>query len=168
MKPLYWDDMRVSLARATAGGDPPTWSVFRNGVYAQSFADGAVNSLMFDVQLPHSWAGTDLAPHLHWSPGASTNTGAVRWGLEYTWQNINGAFPATTTIYIAPTGSGTAYQHQMASFANLTAAGFGLSSLLLCRLFRDGANGADTFAASAFALSLDFHFQTRQLGSVDA
>ena len=166
MKPLLWDDLRVSLARANAGGDPPTWSVFRSGVYAQAFVPDAANSLMFDVQLPHSWAlGTSLVPHLHWSP-ATTNTGNVRWGLEYSWANVNGVFPTSTIVYGLQAGSGVAFTNQIVSFGTLSTAGFGASSILVCRLFRDGANVADTYTGNAFGISLDFHYQTRNLGTV--
>ena len=167
MKPLLWDDMRVSLLRGTTGVNLPTLSTFRNGVQAYSFSATVLNELFFDVQLPHGFVpGTPIEPHLHWSPGNSTNTGVARWGLEYTWQNINGAFPASSTIYVEQAGAGVAYQHQLASFGNLSSAGFGVSSVLMCRVFRDAAHANDTFNVGAFGISMDIHFQERSFGTV--
>jgi hypothetical protein len=128
-----------------------------------------MQELFADIQLPHAWAyGTSVSPHLHWSPGNSTNTGVVRWGLEYSWANYGDAFGSSTTIYAEQAGGGVAYQHQIAEFPDITATGKKASSVLMLRLFRDGANGADTFAGAggAFALSFDLHIQLDKLGGV--
>jgi phage baseplate assembly protein gpV len=168
---LLWDDLRVSLSTAkVAGNDVPTWSTFRDGVKAHAFSASSMNELFFEVQLPHGWsAGSEVRPHVHWSPGNSTSTNTVRWGLEYTWASAEAApgntFPATTTLYVDDAAHGAAYSHQIAQFAGVAGTGQRVSSVLVCRLFRDAANGADTFATDAFALSVDFHIQMAGDGS---
>jgi hypothetical protein len=126
---------------------------------------------MFDVQLPHGWAeGSDIMPHIHWSPGNSTDTGAVRWGFEYTWANAEAApgdaFPATTTIYFDDAAHGVAYSHQIATFPAVSGMGMRKSSVLMCRLFREGGHANDTFNTNAFAISFDLHIQLESSGSI--
>lgn len=162
-----WDDLRTSLVRAAVTTDPPTLLVFRGTTMANSFVQDATQSVMFDAQIPHTWlAGSDVHPHLHWSPGNSVSTGVVRWGLEYTWSNVNDPFPASTTVYSEPAGAGVAYSHQIASFPALSGAGKRVSSVFSCRLFREGAHVNDTFPVGAFAISFDFHLQMSSDGTV--
>jgi hypothetical protein len=164
-----WDDLRVSLARGQTGAsDPPAFAEFRTGIYAWSFAASGVDALFFDCQLPHSWlAGTGIRPHLHWSPGVSTNTGAVTWRLDYSWANIGDAFPAPTTLTAVDPADGVAYKQQIAGFGEIDGTGKRASSVLMCRLYRDGSDGADTFTAAAWGLSCDFHIQVSGAGSED-
>jgi hypothetical protein len=162
-----WDDLRVSIVRAAVSTDPPTLVNFRNTTMGFRFIQDATNSVMFDAQIPHTWdEGTEIRPHLHWSPGNSTNTGVVRWGLEYTWANATEAFPASTTLYVNAAAAGVAYSHQIAQFAPLDGTGKRVSSVFSCRLFREGANAADTFTVGAFGLSFDFHYQASGDGTV--
>jgi hypothetical protein len=162
-----WDDLRTSLVRAAVTTDPPTLTVFRGATMANSFIQDATQSVMFDAQIPHTWLeGSDVHPHLHWSPGNSTSTLIVRWGLEYTWSNVNTAFPTSQTVYANMAASGVAYDHQIASFGTLSGTGKRVSSVFSCRLFREGANVADTFPVGAFAISFDFHLQMSSDGTV--
>jgi hypothetical protein len=168
---LLWDDLRVSLAHGTIGGDPPVMTSFLGTTQAYAFNAAATNSLFFDAQLPHTWlAGSEIRPHIHWSPGSSTNTGVTRWGLEYTWANAVSApgnvFPATTTLTVDQAAAGVAYSHQIASFPPIAGTGMRLSSILLCRLHRLGGHANDTFTGVAFGLSLDFHVQNDSGGSL--
>ena len=167
-----WDDLRTPLTRVTTGANAPTWATMRDNLNTYSFDAGTMNQVWFEVQLPHGWvAGSDLKPHIHWSPGASTNTGVVRWGLEYSWSNAvnppGNVFPASTTIYVEQAASGTQYAHQIASFPTIAGTGKRLSSVLMCRLFRDAAHSNDTFTGAAFGVSVDVHHRVGSDGSVD-
>jgi hypothetical protein len=163
-----WDDLRTSLVRAAVTTDPPTLTVFRGATMANSFNQDATQSVMFDAQIPHTWLeGSDVHPHLHWSPGNSTSTLVVRWGLEYTWSNVNDPFPVSQTVYVNAPAAGVAYAHQIASFGALSGVGKRVSSVFSCRLFREGANAADTFPVGAFAISFDFHLQMSSDGTVN-
>lgn len=163
-----WDDLRTSLVRAAVTTDPPTLTVFRGATMANSFVQDATQSVMFDAQIPHTWLeGSDVHPHLHWSPGNSTSTAVVRWGLEYTWANVHDPFPVSQTVYANAAASGVAYDHLIASFGTLSGVGKRVSSVFSCRLFREGANAADTFPVGAFAISFDFHLQMSSDGTVN-
>jgi len=167
-----WNDLKVDVTSGTTGNlNPPDLETFRDGLVAKAFAKNAVEQVYFDVQLPHTWtSGTGIRPHVHWSPGSSSDTGDVVWGLEYTWANAvnppGNVFPASTTLSVTDTAAG-AYGHQIAQWSEIDGTGFRLSSVLMCRLFRNGTDAADTFDADAFALSVDFHILNRPFGSDD-
>ena len=167
-----WDDLRIDVTAGTKGNlNPPDLATFRDGLVLTAFADNATEQVYFDVQMPHSWNKTAIRPHIHWSPGNSTGTGSVVWGLEYSWANPvaepGNVFPASTTLSVTQAADGVAYKHQIAQWSEIDATGKRESSVLVCRFFRDGGNVADTFTGDAFAVSLDFHYQSQGFGSTD-
>lgn len=166
--PAGWDDMRVSLTRATTGSAAPSLAVFLSPVQAYSFSKTTAQEVFFDVQLPHSWIpGTALEPHIHWSPGVSTDTGVVQWQLEYMWANVNDPFPAPTLLAtVDQAASGVAYAHQLADLGTMAGTGKKASSVIMCRLARVAGAAADTFDAVAWGLSVDFHYENRGFGGL--
>lgn len=165
----YWDDVTVpGIGVKTGGSADPTWGAFKDGIYLYKFPDGSDKEVFFQVQLPHSYKeGTALEPHVHWAP-SSTNAGAVLWKLEYSWANMDAAFGTSTTITGTQAGSGVALQHQLCPInsAAMTGSGKTISSIVACRLYRNGADsGTDTFTGDAFLLSIDFHVEKDSLGS---
>lgn len=169
-----WDDLRVAgtTAKSGAGLKAPGFEKFRDdgsgsaGVYGYAFDKAAEEEVFFEIQMPHSYdLGTDLDPHIHWSPRASVGIGSVRWGLEYTIANIDGTFGATTIIYALQAGSGTAYKHQMISFAAIAGAGLTASHMISCRLFRDATHLDDDFDADAYFLEFDIHHMKKRIGT---
>lgn len=164
---IGWNDLRVALSTGRPNTSPPTFTTFRNGVQAWSFAANSTEQIYFESQLPHGWGpDTEVRPHIHWSPGNSTNTGAVKWELEYSWGNVGGAFPATSTLSVTQAATGTAYAHQLAALGSLDGTGMRDSSVFVCRLARVGGDPADTFTGAAFGVSVDFHYYAARLGSV--
>jgi len=166
----FWDDLRVPLTGISgpgSSGTAPGFDVFLGAVRAYAFDPTTDEELLFTSQLPHKWKeGTSIVPHIHWSP-EDTNTGNVVWSLEYTKASINGTFGATTTISVTDAGDGTAYKHQVADFAAISMTGETISTILVCRLFRDADNGSDTYTGDAFGHEIDFHYEIDQPGSVD-
>ena len=119
----------------------------------------------FTVQIPHPYkAGSNLYPHVHWSPSTSA-AGNVKWQLEYTWQSINGTFSAPTIISATDSTESTQWKHLIAPFTAIDGTGQGISSMLICRLFRDPADGSDTYEADAAFLQFDIHIEQDTLGS---
>jgi hypothetical protein len=125
LEAVGWDDLRVDVTSGTTGNlNPPDLETFRDGIVAKAFAPNATEQVYFDVQLPHNWdAGTGIRPHVHWSPGNSTNTGSVVWRLEYTWANAvvapGNVFPETTTLTVTQAAAGVAYSHQIAQWTEI-------------------------------------------------
>lgn len=167
-----WDDLRVSLDKGSSSASleyvwgstgPQIW-YFRdnNGLEAMSFV----------VQLPHSWKeGTAIYPHIHWMPKAS-ESGTVEWNLDYSWQNFDPttplAFPTFTTSTVTVAGPFVANTHRITSLTGVTGldgTGKKISSILICRIWRNSSNAADTYGDDAGLLSLDFHFQIDTVGS---
>lgn len=172
-----WDDLRVPLSEPSTGKVLPEWGGFPYGdagsvPYINWFRASGIDEMYFVVQLPHDWnEGTTIFPHIHWVP-SENGAGVPRWGLQYAWANIGDVFPAYNTIY-----GTTRYPTQVGDLVNntqyLTPFGSGgiagtgkkISSMLICRIFRDGDHVDDTFAGLAGALEVDFHYERNTLGS---
>jgi hypothetical protein len=166
-----WDDLRVSLDKGSSSASleyvwgsagPQIW-YFRNN-------DG-LEAMSFVVQIPHSWKeGTIIYPHIHWLPKAS-ESGNVEWNLDYSWQNYDSTTPlvfstySTSTVTVA--GPFTANTHRITSLASggLDGADKKISSILICKIWRNSIRTADTYADDAGLLSLDFHYQIDTVGS---
>lgn len=183
-----WDDMRVPLLRGITGAsNPPAFTQFKDngaasvGVYAWAFAYEAVagneDQMWFVTQLPHTYKeGTNIKAHIHWSPAVSGAAGEfVKWGLEYTWQNVDGTFGNTTIITSDATsastattsgdGTLTADKHYVTSIGTITGTSMNLSSMLVCRIFRNSSDASDDLVQAAFAFEVDFHHEVNTMGS---
>lgn len=183
-----WEDLRVPLTSGRLGAtNPPTLSQFMDdgagsvGVYVYAFSYEAVESneeqMWFVAQLPHAYKqGTNVLVHIHWSPAVSGAANEfVKWGLEYTWQNIDGTFGNTTIITSdassasTATTSGdttlTADKHYVTKIGTITGTGKNISSILVCRIFRNSSHGDDDLAQDAFGFEVDFHFEVNTMGS---
>lgn len=176
-----FDDLMV-FPDATSKNDtkPPTWAQFANesgsqGVFLWMFSASTEQELYFTVQIPHSYKeGTPLYPHVHWTTITGTPSGTdVVWGLEYTIMKIGGQFSATTTtkttntvISAVGTPTGTR-QHIISPLPEIGASSndFGISTIMVCRLFRKVADTNDTFVNSVGLLGFDFHYEKDTEGS---
>lgn len=170
---VRWDDLRIvldkgsnaaSLQYLTGSSGPQIW-FFRN--------NEGLEAMSFVVQLPHSWKeGTTIYPHLHWVP-ESTASGNVEWNFEYSWANYDAStpqvFPAITTSTVVASGPFTAKSHKITSLttgdAGLDGTGKKISSILICRLWRNSSNASDTYGADAGLLFVDFHILVDGWGS---
>ena len=170
---------------------PAEWDAFKElGLALLWFEDEVATNeqdIVFTVQMPHAWKeGTNIFPHVHWSAGRIDsktglplrspvpNTSRVTWGLEYSWVTVGGVFPDATII----TGTDIAkydsahnialYEHvitPLGSSGGIDGSGKTLSSMLVCRLFRNSSAGTDNYAGDAGLLEIDFHFQIDSDGS---
>ncbi len=133
--------------------------------------------MSFQVQLPHTWVeGTTIYPHLHWTPRGNNVSGNVEWNLDYSWVNYNATtvevFPATTTnSVVASPVSGNFVQsgHYItplsAGDVGIDGTGKKISSILICRLWRNSSTSGDTYNDDAGVLFMDFHIQIDGFGS---
>ena len=169
-------DNRTKLAWAMDGleptlregvGNPAELATFKGNTIAYSFASNATNETFVNWDVPFNWAeGTDLYAAIHWSPGSSTSTGNVRWGLEFTTAAVNGTFGDTTTIYVVGSAAtSSAWKHIQSVSATYDGDTVDPNQRFLIRLFRDGADAADTFPDSVFLLGIDFYYQTDKFGT---
>lgn len=172
-----FDDLKVPVNSTTKGGTrDPDWKVLKNngssqGVFLQWFDKDVEEELYFSVQMPHAWKeGSPIMPHVHWTAETNVGSSKVVWGLEYTWTNVGDLFGSTTIITgsdpIAPIGTVDAYEHAITALGSeIDATGKTLSSMLVCRIFRQATNGVDNFSGDAGLLEIDFHFQIDSDGS---
>lgn len=163
-----WDDLRCpvnSLAPGAVPADPIVYGP-AGAVRIRGFnGAGVTESLDFTAQLPHGYKeGTNLEPHVHWCP-TTANAGNVIWRLDYYWLNVNATIPVLTQVDTgAVAAGGVAWAHQVAELPAIVGAGFLLSSMLMCRIWRD-PTGADTYPDDAGLLEIDFYYQVDSAGS---
>ncbi|GAH57213.1 unnamed protein product, partial [marine sediment metagenome] len=91
----------------------------------------------------------------------------VKWELEYTLIDVDGTFPASTSITVIDAADGTIDKHQVSSFPTISGTGLNVSFIMVCRLTRLGNDGSaeDTFVGDVWAHEFDIHFEVNTLGS---
>jgi hypothetical protein len=181
---VFDDVMIYPDATSRGGSNPPTWggagaNAFKRnagstsqGVFLWMFSASSEQEVYFTIQIPHGYkVGSDIFPHVHWTTATGTPSGTnVVWGLEYTASAIGGNFPVTNTLTSnsiipvigSPSGTG---QHLITSLGAISGTGLGISTVLVCRLFRATSNVSDTFANEVGLLGIDFHIEKDTEGS---
>jgi len=169
LQTTVWEDLRVAAqnTKINPSKSEPAFVSWKDGLFQFRFLPGNDDdeSLHFTVQMPHSWKeGTTLYPHIHWSPD-TTNTGNVKWELEYTVIDVNGTFPSSTTITQVDAADGTIDKHQVTSLPTISGSGLNISWVMVCRLTRLGDDGQDTYTGNVFFHEFDIHYEVETLGS---
>jgi len=124
-----------------------------------------VEQLFGATELLHDWKeGSNIELHLHWMPTTS-DTGNVKWQVEYSWANALGTFGAPTSISKVVPAEGTAWKHYLDDFTDIVGTGMKIGSYFVFRLFRDPADAQDTYEADAALLAIGIHYETDTLGS---
>lgn len=159
-----YEDLRVPVTAVRAGGAAPTWGTFSGNLETWLFPTNADAEVHFAVQLPHAWMeGSEIEAHVHWAP-MDTDTGDVSWNLEYIWANEGATFGAAATLSPTPDpADGTALKHQYFDIGDIAGTGKTISSILICRLYRDVSN--DDYTGWAALLEFDFHIRLDARGS---
>jgi hypothetical protein len=171
-----YEDLRVPVTSTKRGGtkDPTLRRVLDNGsgsqgVFAFWFDKNVEEELYLIVQMPHAWKeGSQIYPHIHWLADTDLNGSTVEWGLEYSWASIGNTYGNTSIITeyntLAALGPVTAYQHTYTTLPAIDATGQTMSSILMCRIFRNAASSNDTYNRDAALLEIDFHYEIDKLG----
>jgi hypothetical protein len=175
LQTVVWDDLRIvpgafdfagvsdpSLQNWQPGGAGSTFKVYK-------FKSG--DEVFFTCQVPHTYKeGTDIEVHVHWTPadrGNEENGNTVAWKLDYSWANINAVFSSSSTANMTDTCTGTDDYHEITTSATITGTSKTISSMLVCRLYRDAGDtwAGVTAAQSPALLEFDIHFQINTIGS---
>lgn len=174
-----WDDLMIPghSVKATGNSPPDLLGQFvgDNTLDLFSFDGGStLEQVFFTIQLPHNWKeGSTIYPHVHFSP-TSTNSSdlvarVVRFNLEYTWTNINATFSSTNTLTLDsdPFVPNTSqWKHLLAkNGTGISGSGKTLSSMMVCRLYRDPTDPVDTYPQDAAFLQFDIHYEIDGFGS---
>jgi hypothetical protein len=176
-----YEDLKVPVtATSRDGSKPPAMYWYQDtsggggwgsqGVFASWFDSSQEEEVYFMVQMPHGWKeGTDIYPHVHWSTKYDLATTKVQWGLEYTWANVGDVHGATVMITgntpIASCIPNTAFMHLITALPTISGAGKTMSSMIICRLYRDADDPSDTYGYDAGLFEIDFHYQIDADGS---
>lgn len=180
--PPVWDDLRVPLNAIRVGAAaPPGFDVFKQnaggtstGVFVYWFDKASEEQAWFACQIPHAWKlGSTIHAHVHWVPKVNGGAGTkVNWGLEYSWQKIGEAFAVTQTLsgnaHTPADASPVAGKHYLTELGTIAGTAIDtVSSMLVCRIFRDatGALKTDDYDNDAGLLEIDFHLEFDSAGS---
>ncbi len=163
---LGWRDNIVEIKVDSSSPNAPTLGTVRGGILAWQFFANELTEAHSAFHIDHDYAlGTKLYLHVHWV-GTTTTVGTVRWGFEYTVAkgHQQQAFPTTTTVYVEQSTTGTAYTHMVGEVSEgnaIDGAALGIEpdTVILVRLFRDGAHVNDTLEETVFGIFLDLHYQ---------
>lgn len=96
----YYDDLPpVSLLTSRVGAKVPTLETFKGGTHQYIFDDTS-DEVYACTEVTHRYKeGSDLEIHVHWATnGTEEIEKSVKWQLEYTISNGNGAFGDTAII----------------------------------------------------------------------
>jgi len=166
-----WDDLRVQILTRTSARVSPTFTAGFGGnaeLYTYLFDPDTDNNVYFEAQMPHSWASTKIYPHVHWSP-TTTGTGNVRWILECSWTDYQQTFgTAFTYVLDSNIAEASQWKHVIAdpgTGVTPTVNQNGVSSMLICRLYRDGGAAEDTYDDEASLVAFDIHYEIDTIGS---
>ena len=176
-QPGLWESLKVSfIATAVGGSNPPIFSKFTDtgvtgigasqGVFLYFFSQTQEQELYFTSQLPHSYLeGSDIIANVHFVSN-SPIPGTVRWGIEYSWSNVGEDFGNTAIVTSdSVIASSTGNRHYMQSIiSNINGAGKKISSILVCRIFRD-VIVVDNYASTVGLMEVAFNFQQSGNGS---
>jgi hypothetical protein len=167
-----WCDLVAQIELRGAGANNPAYSVLTGGIRAYEFSATAMNEVWAVYHVGHDYyPGSVMYAHTHWTT-TGTNTGVVRWGFEWTAMKgyAQGAFGATATVYKNLAATGTALTHMISEVAVgdvIPATNLETDALILMRIFRDGANVADTCTDTAFLLLADLHYQSDRYNTLN-
>lgn len=180
----WYDDVRVEPTVRGSGTKVPAYTAWTpaggsvSGLYCYLFDNAVLASekeVNFKIQLPHGKKlGSVVHLHVHWMPTSTGSAGQkVRWGLEYTKANPNAAFAAPGAFIYAtdpinpPSTTPTQDTHYITEFADIDMTGDALSTIILCRLFRNSSHADDSFTGNVMLLYIDCHVEHDTLGSND-
>ncbi|NCT18642.1 MAG: hypothetical protein COZ75_05975 [Flavobacteriaceae bacterium CG_4_8_14_3_um_filter_34_10] len=159
------DDLRVTIDKGSNSAQLGSLTGV-SGPQIWFFRDGSgIEAMSFSLQLPHNWKeGSTIHPHIHWVP-RNSGTGNVQWNLDYSWADLDTTtpkvFPATTTSSVIASGPFVQNMHLLTPLTTgdvgIDATGKHISSVLVCRIWRDSGLAGDTYNQDAGGLSMDFH-----------
>lgn len=164
-----WDDLRFPATGINPPGAPSDPSR-DNQTGLLDFSANSENVITALAQMPHKWLeGSAIRPHLHF---VKPNTGDVVWNLQMRRTQARGeAWPGVwtdlgdiTALAAGDTSATTGVV--IAEWPEIDMTGYRVSSLLLFRLSRKGADAADTMPGNATLIEFDLHYQIDAIGSI--
>lgn len=171
-QPVFDDYLVSGLAIARGATAPPTLTELRDGLNLYAFAGTGVTVEQgyFTLHLLHGLRpGTFPTFHVHWTHKNASPSGDVKWFIDYSIAKGYGVstYPAPTTLSAVQT-AGAQYTHHITDDDDMPLASLTEvepDSVLICRVYRDPADAADTFADDAFLIQVDMHYERDKMGT---
>lgn len=175
-----WEDLRIEPTIRSPGTNDPTYTQWftdgagSRGVYLYDFTDvitASQKEIFFTIQMPHSWKGTAITPHVHWIPKVAGTAQRPVWGMEYSWADTGTSFGNTNIVYttsLIPNDVNLVINRHYKSFFDAitpSTSQDGISSILIGRIFRRSGDASDTYTGTCGLLSIDFHYEIDTIGS---
>ena len=161
-----YNDINLPAFSLGKGASPPDdINILPSGNIKALGFDGAatLEEVHSSGEILHGYiADTDLHIHAHWMP-VNSNTGTVKWQLEYYWINTGGIFGDPTIISVTQNTEETAWKSLHANFPPIDGTGKTQASELVFRFFRDPSE--DTYGSDAALVQIGIHYQVNTLGS---
>lgn len=167
-----WVDSMVPGMAFRLGASAPALDDFTDSdIKVLSYAKDADNLAYATLQLNHNYKeGTDIYPHIHvFYPIAAVSTAETNvWSLSYSWGDIAGVFPASTTVIVTNSGAIAEFEHRIIQFGAIDGTGMNISSVLAVTIQRTGTDDYDVYDDTIGFLGFDVHYQVDALGSTTA
>jgi len=165
-----WEDFRVAVNNVKVPATKnPDWVSYKGGLilsFGNEEVEGNEEEVYFLIQLPHSIKeGSTIKPHIHWIAKSNEASKVVRWGMSYSFANIDASFPTETKIYTNATTNNEADKHVCAYFPDIPLPNMLISGILIIKLFRNSSSGSDTYTDDAYLLEFDIHIEKNTIGS---
>jgi hypothetical protein len=169
-----YNDISVSGTSFGAGAKAPSLMAFVGGIQRYGFNyQTQDDEVSFEVQLDHEWIENDTAHfHIHYSPATTPIAGdTIVIGFEYAFATIDSVmsspnYHTSDTILIEiPINGKVINGHYVQDIANIALPECKVSTIIICRLFRQQSNSSDTYENFVFIAFADFHYKVNGLGS---
>ena len=170
-----WDDLRiVPGAFQFAGSADPTlsaWQPTGAGATFQVYEFTNADEVFFSIQMPHKYVqGSDLKPHIHWTPrarGVAESGKTVAWKLDYTIADVDENFIASATVDLTDTCSGVNEKHEITVSETIVGTNLLISHMIIGRIYRDAGDSwaTNTPGNRPVLLEFDIHYQLDTIGS---
>ena len=163
-KETMWVPSSAMYGATTNGADPQQveTTATRPDMKVLDFDASTAEYAQFSVAFPKSWAAGTVTYQVYWTPG-STNTGNCIFGLQGVSCGDSDTIDVAygTAAEVTDAGIGTVEDQQITSESGavtITAAAAGEQTYF--QLYRDAADGSDTFSADARVLGVRLFFTT--------
>jgi hypothetical protein len=159
-----WVPASAMYGATTNGADPQQveTTATRPDMKVLDFDASTKEYAQFSVAFPKSWNAGTVTYQVYWTPG-STNTGDCIFGLEGVSCGDSDTIDVAygTAVEVTDAGIGTVEDQQITSESGaVTISNAGDGEQTYFQLYRDAADGSDTFSADARVLGIRLFFTT--------
>jgi len=163
-KETMWVPASAMYGATTNGADAQQveTTATRPDMKVLDFDASTAEYAQFSVAFPKSWNAGTVTYQVYWTPG-STNTGDCIFGLQGVSCGDSDTIDVAygTAVEVTDAGIGTVEDQQITSESGaVTISNAGDGEQTYFQLYRDAADGSDTFSADARVLGLRLFFTT--------